>query len=234
MPKSEKPTKREHRLTVRLAAAELFITGKTITEAKLPYELAEDVRDLARKTFGMDITESPQRWARMQPFRDKIFWFVERLKLPTRPANSLARGQIYYVGELVQKTEDDLLKIEFLGKRNLDNIKYALDKAGLHLGMEASDWRFFHGGDDAGTEDEPVNMHLFRKVRDLRFPDLKNNPCPFLETSGILYTGELVQKTPDELLGIERFKKEHLRATEDALDKIDLHLGMEIDNWRPR
>jgi DNA-directed RNA polymerase subunit alpha len=64
---------------------------------------------------------------------------IEDLDLSERPRNCLKRGQVNTVGELLQKTQDDLLAITNFGQKSLDEVIHKLDERGLALrGMVAS------------------------------------------------------------------------------------------------
>jgi DNA-directed RNA polymerase subunit alpha len=58
---------------------------------------------------------------------------IEELDLSERPSNCLKRAQINTVGELLSKTEDDLLNITNFGQKSLDEVKMKLDERGLSL-----------------------------------------------------------------------------------------------------
>ncbi len=61
---------------------------------------------------------------------------IEELDLSERPRNCLKRGRIDTIGQLVQKTEDDLLAITNFGQKSLDEISQKLDERGLSLRMK--------------------------------------------------------------------------------------------------
>lgn len=65
---------------------------------------------------------------------------VDDLELTVRSANCLKAEQIYYIGDLVQKTEVELLKTPNLGKKSLTEIKDVLAMRGLALGMRLENW----------------------------------------------------------------------------------------------
>ena len=58
---------------------------------------------------------------------------IEDLDLSERPRNCLKRAQVNTVGELLTKTEDDLLNITNFGQKSLDEVKEKLDERGLSL-----------------------------------------------------------------------------------------------------
>lgn len=65
---------------------------------------------------------------------------VDDLELTVRSANCLKAEQIYYIGDLVQRTEVELLKTPNLGKKSLTEIKDVLGTRGLSLGMRLESW----------------------------------------------------------------------------------------------
>lgn len=65
---------------------------------------------------------------------------VDDLELTVRAANCLKAENIYYIGDLVQRTENDLLKTPNLGKKSLMEIKSVLAQRGLSLGMAIKQW----------------------------------------------------------------------------------------------
>ena len=65
---------------------------------------------------------------------------VDDLELTVRSANCLKAESIYYVGDLIQRTEVELLKTPNLGKKSLTEIKDVLATRGLSLGMRLENW----------------------------------------------------------------------------------------------
>ena len=65
---------------------------------------------------------------------------VDDLELTVRSANCLKAEQIYYIGDLIQRTEVELLKTPNLGKKSLTEIKDVLATRGLSLGMRLENW----------------------------------------------------------------------------------------------
>ncbi|BAP54585.1 DNA-directed RNA polymerase subunit alpha [Thioploca ingrica] len=65
---------------------------------------------------------------------------VDELELTVRSANCLKAESIYYIGDLIQKTENELLKTPNLGKKSLTEIKDVLASRGLSLGMRLENW----------------------------------------------------------------------------------------------
>ncbi len=73
---------------------------------------------------------------------------VDDLELTVRSANCLKAENIYYIGDLIQRTEVELLKTPNLGKKSLTEIKDVLASRGLSLGMRLENWppTNLHGG----------------------------------------------------------------------------------------
>ena len=65
---------------------------------------------------------------------------VDDLELTVRSANCLKAENIYYIGDLIQRTENELLKTPNLGRKSLNEIKEVLASRGLTLGMRLDDW----------------------------------------------------------------------------------------------
>jgi DNA-directed RNA polymerase subunit alpha len=65
---------------------------------------------------------------------------VDELDLTVRSANCLKAEQIYYIGDLIQKTEQELLRTPNLGRKSLNEIKEVLISKGLDLGTEIENW----------------------------------------------------------------------------------------------
>ena len=65
---------------------------------------------------------------------------VDDLELTVRSANCLKAENIYYIGDLIQRTENELLKAPNLGRKSLNEIKDVLASKGLTLGMKLENW----------------------------------------------------------------------------------------------
>ena len=69
-----------------------------------------------------------------------LFRPIDELELTVRSANCLKAESVYYIGELVQRTENELMKTPNLGKKSLNEIKEALKAHDLELGMRLDNW----------------------------------------------------------------------------------------------
>jgi DNA-directed RNA polymerase subunit alpha len=75
-----------------------------------------------------------------QPLNENLFRSVDELELSVRSANCLQNANITLIGELVQKTEQDMLKTKNFGRKSLKEIKEILATMGLGLGMKFDNW----------------------------------------------------------------------------------------------
>ncbi len=74
------------------------------------------------------------------PFNKNLLRKVDELELSVRSANCLKNDNIVYIGDLVQKTEAEMLRTPNFGRKSLNEIKEVLSQMGLHLGMEIPNW----------------------------------------------------------------------------------------------
>ena len=82
-----------------------------------------------------ETVEAPRRDVNPLLFRP-----IDDLELTVRSANCLKAENIYYIGDLVQRTENELMKTPNLGKKSLTEIKEALASKDLDLGMTLENW----------------------------------------------------------------------------------------------
>jgi DNA-directed RNA polymerase subunit alpha len=75
-----------------------------------------------------------------QEFDPMLLRPIDDLELTVRSANCLKAESIYYIGDLIQRTEVELLKTPNLGKKSLTEIKDVLAQKGLSLGMKLENW----------------------------------------------------------------------------------------------
>ncbi|MGQ9687805.1 MAG: DNA-directed RNA polymerase subunit alpha [Desulfobaccales bacterium] len=82
--------------------------------------------------------EEPEERAPEQPpvLNENLYRTVNELELSVRAANCLRNANIRYIGELVQKSEQEMLKTKNFGRKSLNEIKEILQEMGLQLGMK--------------------------------------------------------------------------------------------------
>ena len=74
------------------------------------------------------------------PLNENLYRTVEDLELSVRSANCLKNAEINYIGQLVQKTEAEMLKTKNFGRKSLNEIKQLLAEMDLSLGMKIEGW----------------------------------------------------------------------------------------------
>ena len=86
---------------------------------------------------GTDMPVEHQKTVQVDPL---LLRPVDDLELTVRSANCLKAESIYYIGDLIQRTENELLKTPNLGRKSLNEIKEVLAVRGLTLGMKLENW----------------------------------------------------------------------------------------------
>ena len=74
------------------------------------------------------------------PFNPSLLKKVDELELSVRSANCLKNDNIVYIGDLIQKSEAEMLRTPNFGRKSLNEIKEVLSAMGLHLGMSVENW----------------------------------------------------------------------------------------------
>jgi hypothetical protein len=148
---------------------------------------------------------------------------VEQPVISVRTYNCLKNEGIRYIGELVQKSEDELLRTPNFGRKSLNEIKTVLAEIGLDLGQVLPDW-------------PPENLDLVSlKTAKLfeRFDELELSvrSANCLKNDGIHYVGELVQRSEAEMLRTPNFGRKSLNEIKEIIAQSGLHLGMDLTNW---
>jgi DNA-directed RNA polymerase subunit alpha len=100
----------------------LASAGATLTS------LVQLVAEMSDEPLGLGLTEDVETGVRKD-----LDVPIEELDLSERPRNCLKRAQINTIGELIEKTEDDLLAITNFGQKSLDEVAAKLDERGLQL-----------------------------------------------------------------------------------------------------
>ncbi|HKX11870.1 MAG TPA: DNA-directed RNA polymerase subunit alpha [bacterium] len=81
-------------------------------------------------------------------FNENLSKRVDELELSVRSANCLQNANIKYIGELVQKSESEMLKTKNFGRKSLNEIKEILQEMGLGLGMKVEGWNAPSGAEE--------------------------------------------------------------------------------------
>jgi DNA-directed RNA polymerase subunit alpha len=116
-------------------AARILVEQLTVFAALEGAEPSIDV--LGAGTSGMPVGTGGVRSPQIDPI---LLRPVDDLELTVRSANCLKAENIYYIGDLIQRTENELLKTPNLGRKSLNEIKEVLASRGLTLGMRLENW----------------------------------------------------------------------------------------------
>jgi len=84
--------------------------------------------------------------------------------------------------------------------------------------------------DEPEQEEEPVNENLYRAVEELEL-SVRSANC--LQNAGIVFIGELVQRTEAEMLRTKNFGRKSLKEIKDVLSEMGLSLGMQVGSFDP-
>lgn len=153
----------------------------------------------------------------------KLAMSVNEIELSVRAANCLNNANIQTIGDLVKKSEGELLRYRNFGRTSLLEIKSVLVGMGLSLGMT-----------DAPTPIEEAvptwpeamsDTQLSRSVNEL---DLSVRAMNCLNNANIQTIGELVAKSDAELLKYRNFGRSSLAEIKTALAEMGLAMGMKM------
>ena len=110
----------------------------------------EEIKSLLNK-YGLKL-DTNINWSNLEPiirepivkkpviFEEKLFFPIDRLELSVRSMNCLKNDNIICFGDLVRKTESEILRTTNIGRKSLNEIKEVLDGMALSLGMEIPNW----------------------------------------------------------------------------------------------
>jgi DNA-directed RNA polymerase subunit alpha len=90
--------------------------------------------------FEEPTVDVPEETQDELPFNKHLLRKVDELELSVRSANCLKNDNIIYIGDLVLKSESEMLRTPNFGRKSLNEIKEVLSQMGLHLGMDIPDW----------------------------------------------------------------------------------------------
>jgi DNA-directed RNA polymerase subunit alpha len=107
--------------------------------------------------FDEPEVQQDQDSAEKLSFNSHLLKKVEELELSVRSANCLKNDNIIYIGDLVQKTESEMLRTPNFGRKSLNEIKEVLTQMELNLGMSVPDWPPENIDDLAKKYEDPFN-----------------------------------------------------------------------------
>jgi hypothetical protein len=143
---------------------------------------------------------------------------VHEIGLSDRAAAWLWKNNIWNIGDLVQKIEEQMRGLPDFDQYAFSEIRDRLTPLGLQFGMTIHNW----------PAAPVVPMPLLRKLDEF---ELSVRTANSLKNDNIIYIGELVQKSEAELLRTPNFGRKSLNEIKEVLARMNLRLGMEIPNW---
>ncbi len=120
---------------------EVWTDGSVLPEDAVAYA-AKILRDQLALFVNFEEEAEPDEEERIDEpqTNDNLNKRVDELELSVRSANCLQNANIKYIGELVQKTESEMLKTKNFGRKSLNEIKEILTEMGLGLGIKVEEW----------------------------------------------------------------------------------------------
>src|SRR5687767_14775923 len=121
---------------------EVWTDGSVSPEDAVAFA-AKIIKDQLSIFINFEDEVEPEIIVEPQPeekFNENLLRTVDELELSVRSANCLANANIKYIGDLVQKTESEMLKTKNFGRKSLKEIKEILAEMGLSLGMKLDNW----------------------------------------------------------------------------------------------
>jgi len=115
-------------------------TNGGIDAAEAVRQAARILRDQLTVFVGLEAEETVVATGSKKDVSPILFRPIDELELGVRSTNCLKAENIYYIGDLVQRTETQLMKTPNLGKKSLNEIKEALKSHELDLGMKLDNW----------------------------------------------------------------------------------------------
>ena len=154
---------------------------------------------------------------------------TDQLELSIRASNCLKAANIKTIGELVKKTERDMLKYRNFGRKSLDEIKCTIQDMGLKFGMKAEDMLSYHPKQYIEAKeslDERLNKILSKSTDELEL-SIRASNC--LKAANIKKISELVRHTEQDMLKYRYFGRKSLNELKDVLVGMGLRFGMKIE-----
>ena len=153
---------------------------------------------------------------------------IDIFDLSVRAREALRAGKIYYVGDLITKTETDLMRISRLKKEDINIIKSLLSKMDLRLGTNIN-WPSNREEVEALVKTlNPKTELTFVFTRSIDTLELSDQDTRSLKAREIYYIGDLVTKTEVILITWGMTKKSIISVIK-TLEEIDLFLGLNIE-----
>lgn len=174
--------------------------------------------------------------------KNKLFYEVKKTNFSVRSLNCFEKLDIIFIGDLIQKTDHELLKQKNFGRKCLREVTDILNKLGLYLGVAIPNWNALREKEieiileRIKSKDQPIILEknifarLFLHVEEL---DLSIRALNCLQAMKVIYIGDLVHCTAGKLMKQKNFGRKVLSEIGEKLNDIKLQLEMNISGWPP-
>lgn len=148
---------------------EVWTNGSISPEDSVAFA-AKILKDQVQVFINFDEFEEPEvietTENKIDPLSSNLDKRVDELELSVRSANCLQNANIRYIGELVQKTEGEMLRTKNFGRKSLNEIQEILSEMGLSLGLKIDNWEppvddhssVTRNDDQDGDEDDQIDF----------------------------------------------------------------------------
>lgn len=223
------------------------LIGFNFNEATFHNAVIDEETKYDKEFSGIISTQSISKtWLDECEFNPILFTKVDELDLSVRSANCLKNDNVVYLGDLVLKTEAEMLRTPNFGRKPLNEVKEVLSNMALHLGMDVKFWppdnieelskryeettEFLQQKKEARivTYIAKFDQKLFKKLKDLT---LSTRIVNILNAHDIEYVGDLVQKSEVDILKINNLGRRSLFEMREIIDDLGLQFDIEFEDW---
>jgi DNA-directed RNA polymerase subunit alpha len=139
------PARVEHRTDYDRLTLEVWTDGTITPEEAVTISariLQDQLNVFVFPEIQRDVQTAHREALEAAPLKEVLLSKIEELDVSHRTINTLRSTNVYYIGELVQKSEEELLQAKNLGKKSVGELKEALARLGLTLGMQVDQEAF--------------------------------------------------------------------------------------------
>ena len=140
---------------------EIWTDGSVLPEDAMAYS-AKILKEQMTPFINFDEEPEPVEFEEEEEgekFNENLFRPVSELELSVRSANCLKNAEISLIGELVQKTEAEMLKTKNFGRKSLNEIKTILAEMGLSLGMKLDNFPPIDSAEESSEENQEEDSY---------------------------------------------------------------------------
>ena len=164
-----------------------------------------------------------------------LFKKIDELYLSVRTLNCLKNENIVYVGDLIQLTENYLLKSNNFGRKSLDELKEILSSMSLYLGMELTNWPPDNINDEILSKNylikkqDVINTEIL-SINILKSWMLSVRTINCLNSLNIKYIGDIIELSENYLLNSNNFGRKSLEEIKKYFNQYKLSFNYKLDS----